>query len=150
GWRLGTLVAPAPIAKAAAEIQSQTSSNATTFAQYGALAALRETALTKASLDKMLAAFDRRRRLLHAGLSRIPGISCILAQGAFYLFPNVSSFGLSSMEFCDALLDRERVAVVPGSAFGAEGHVRMSYATSDETIVAGLARLANFCRGLKV
>jgi len=149
GWRLGTLVGPAPIARAAAEIQSQMSSNATTFAQYGALAALREKARTKASLDAMLAAFDRRRRLLHAGLSRIPGITCLLAQGAFYLFPNVSSFGLGSMAFCEALLEKERVAVVPGSAFGADGHVRMSYATSDETIKKGLARLENFCKGLK-
>src|SRR5271157_3338809 len=149
GWRLGTLVAPAPIAKAAAELQSQMSSNATTFAQYGALAALREKAKTKESLDKMLAAFNRRRLLLHAGLSGIPGIKCLLAQGAFYLFPNISSFGLSSMEFSEALLDKEKVAVVPGSAFGAEGHVRMSYATSDETIEKGLARLADFCKGLR-
>ncbi|HXQ81139.1 MAG TPA: pyridoxal phosphate-dependent aminotransferase [Opitutaceae bacterium] len=150
GWRLGTLVAAAPIAKAVAELQSQTSSNATTFAQYGALAALREPAKTKVSLDKMLAAFDRRRRLLHAGLSGIPGVSCALAQGAFYLFPNISSFGLSSQEFCESLLEKERVAAVPGSAFGAEGYVRMSYATSDETIASGLARLANFCGSLRV
>ena len=149
GWRLGTLVAPLPIAKAVSELQSQMCSNATTFAQYGALAALREKEKTRASLDKMLAAFDRRRRLLHAALTRIPGVSCILAQGAFYLFPNVSSFGLSSQVFCERLLDEEKVAAVPGSAFGAEGYLRMSYATSDETITRGAARLASFCRGLK-
>jgi aspartate aminotransferase len=149
GWRLGTLVAPAPLARAAAELQSQMCSNATTFAQYGALAALREKEKTKASLDMMLAAFDRRRRLLYAGLTAIPGLSCVLAHGAFYLFPNISSFGMTSLEFCGALLEREKVAVVPGSAFGAEGYVRMSYATSDETIVKGLERLAKFCRGLK-
>jgi aspartate aminotransferase len=148
GWRLGTLVAPAPIAKAVAEIQGQMSSNATTFAQYGALAALREKEKTKASLEKMLTAFDRRRRLLHAGLSGIPGVSCVLAQGAFYLFPNVSSFGLGSVEFCERLLETEKVAAVPGLGFGAEGYIRMSYATSDETIVKGIERLANFCRGL--
>jgi len=134
GWRLGTLVGPPAIAKAVAELQSQMSSNATTFAQYGALAALKEKEKTRASLERMLAAFDRRRLLMHAGLSNIPGVSCLLAQGAFYLFPNISSFGLSSLEFCEALLERERVAVVPGSAFGAEGYVRMSYATGDETI----------------
>jgi aspartate aminotransferase len=150
GWRLGTLVGPAAIVKAVAELQSQMASNATTFAQYGALAAFKEKEKTRASVGAMLAAFDRRRLLLHAGLSRIPGLTCVLAHGAFYLFPNVSSFGLSSQEFCEALLDRERVAAVPGSAFGAEGYVRMSYATSDETIVKGLARLANFCKGLKV
>jgi aspartate aminotransferase len=149
GWRLGTLVAPPPIAKAVAELQSQMSSNATTFAQYGALAALREKEKTKASLDAMLVAFDRRRRLLHAGLSKIPGISCVLSHGAFYLFPNISSFGLGSQEFCEALLEKERVAAVPGIAFGTEGYARLSYATSDETIVKGLARLANFCKGLK-
>jgi aspartate aminotransferase len=149
GWRLGLLVAPATIAKAAAEIQGQMASNATSFAQYGALAALKEKEKTAASLEKMLAAFDRRRRLLHRGLSGIPGVSCILAQGAFYLFPNISSFGIGSVEFCERLLDTEKVAAVPGLGFGAEGYLRMSYATSDEIITKGIARLANFCKGLK-
>jgi aspartate aminotransferase len=149
GWRLGMLVAPPQIAKAAAEIQGQTASNATAFAQYGALAALTEKEKTRASLERMLTAFDRRRRLLHAGLSAIPGVSCVLAQGAFYLFPNISSFGLGSVEFCERLLETEKVAAVPGVAFGAEGYLRMSYATSDEIIVKGIARLANFCKGLK-
>jgi aspartate aminotransferase len=149
GWRLGTLVAPAPIAKAVSEIQGQMTSNATTFAQFGAVAALRERERTQASLDKMLAAFDRRRRLLHRGLNSIPGVSCVLAQGAFYLFPNISSFGLGSVAFCERLLAEQRVAAVPGLAFGAEGYLRMSYATSDEIINRGLERLAAFCRGLK-
>ena len=149
GWRLGMLVAPPAIAKAAAEIQGQTASNATAFAQYGALAALRETEKTTAALERMLAAFDRRRRLLHAGLTGIPGVSCVLAQGAFYLFPAISSFGLGSVEFCERLLEEEKVAAVPGLAFGAEGYLRMSYATGDEVIVKGIARLANFCRRLK-
>jgi aspartate aminotransferase len=149
GWRLGTLVAPMPIAKAVSELQSQMCSNATTFAQYGALAALREKEKTRASFGKMLGAFDRRRRLLHLALNKIPGVSCVLAQGAFYLFPNISSFGLSSQQFCERLLDEAKVAAVPGSAFGAEGYLRMSYATSDETIVKGVARLADFCGGLK-
>jgi aspartate aminotransferase len=149
GWRLGLLVAPATIAKAAAEIQGQMASNATSFAQYGALAALKEKEKTAASLEKMLAAFDRRRRLLHRGLSGIPGVSCVLAQGAFYLFPNISSFGIGSVEFCERLLDTEKVAAVPGLGFGAEGYLRMSYATSDEIITKGIARLANFCKGLK-
>jgi aspartate aminotransferase len=148
GWRLGTLVAPAPIAKAAAELQSQMSSNATTFAQYGALAALREKAKTKAALDQMLVAFDRRRKFLHAELNKIPGVSCLLAQGAFYLFPNISKFGLTSTDFCTRLLEKEKVAAVQGSAFGAEGYLRLSYATSDEIIAKGVARLANFCKTL--
>lgn len=148
GWRLGTLVAPAAIAKAAAELQSQMSSNATTFAQYGALAALREKAKTQAALQQMLVAFDRRRKSLHAELNKIPGIRCLLAEGAFYLFPNISKFGLTSQEFCARLLEKEKVAAVPGSAFGAEGYLRLSYATSDEVIAKGVSRLANFCKAL--
>jgi aspartate aminotransferase len=149
GWRLGTLVAPGPVAKAAAGIQSQTSSNATTFAQYGALAALTEKEKTKASVEAMMVAFDRRRKYLHAELNKIPGISCLLAQGAFYLFPNISKFGLTSADFCDRLLDRQKVAAVSGSAFGAEGYLRLSYATSDETIRKGVQRLAAFCASLE-
>jgi aspartate aminotransferase len=149
GWRLGTLVAPAPIARAVAELQSQTSSNATTFAQYGALAALKEKDQAAAALAAMKAAFDRRRKHLHAGLNKIPGVSCLLAGGAFYLFPNISSFGLKDVDFCARLLEQEKVAAVPGSAFGAEGYLRLSYATSDEIIAKGLARLAKFCAGLR-
>jgi aspartate aminotransferase len=97
----------------------------------------------------MLVAFDRRRKFLHAELNKIPGITCLLAEGAFYLFPNVSSFGLKDLDFCNRLLDQEKVAAVPGSAFGAEGYLRLSYATSDETIAKGLTRLARFCAALK-
>jgi len=149
GWRLGTLVAPAPLAKAVAELQSQMTSNANTFAQYGALAALREKEKTQAALAQMLTAFDRRRLLLHRGLTAIPGVTCVLSQGAFYLFPNISSFGLPSVTFCERLLEQEKVAAVPGSAFGAEGYLRLSYATSDEIIGKGIVRLANFCKALK-
>jgi len=149
GWRLGTLVAPAPIAKAVAELQSQMCSNATTFAQYGALAALQEKEKTTAALKEMLTAFDRRRKTLHAELNKIPGITCLLAQGAFYLFPNISSFGLKDTEFCAKLLEQEKVAAVPGSSFGAEGYLRLSYATSDEIIAKGVTRLARFCAALK-
>ena len=149
GWRLGTLVAPAPIAKACAELQSQMASNATTFAQYGALAALKEKAKADAALAEMKTAFDRRRKYLHAELNRIPGVSCLLAGGAFYLFPNISSFGLQDVDFCAQLLEKEKVAAVPGSAFGAEGYLRLSYATSDEIIRKGVERLARFCATLR-
>lgn len=149
GWRLGTTVAPAPIAKALGELQSQMTSNATTFAQWGAVAALKEKEKTAAALKTMLTAFDRRRKFLHAELNRIPGIKCLLAQGAFYLFPNISAFGLKDQEFCARLLDEEKVAAVPGSAFGAEGYLRLSYATSDEIIAKGVTRLAKFCATLK-
>jgi len=149
GWRIGTTLAPLPIAKAISELQSQMSSNVTTFAQFGALAALQQKEKTSAALATMLAAFDRRRRHLHAELNRIPGISCLLAEGAFYLFPNISRFGLSDLEFCNRLLEQEKVAAVPGSAFGAEGYLRLSYATSDEIIAKGVTRFARFCAGLR-
>ena len=149
GWRLGMLTAPAPVAKACVELQSQMSSNPNSFAQYGALAALTEKAKTAASLATMLTAFDRRRKYLHAALNKIPGITCLLAEGAFYLFPNISSFGLKDTDFCARLLEQEKVAAVPGSAFGAEGYLRLSYATSDEIIRKGVERLARFCASLK-
>ena len=148
GWRLGTIVAPKAIAKSIAEIQSQTTSNATTFAQWGALSAYTEADKTKAALDEMLVAFDRRRKVAHAGLNAIDGIECLLSQGAFYLFPNVSSFGIDDLTFCERLLDEQKVAAVPGAAFGAPGFVRISYATADETLQKGLDRLGKFCAGL--
>ncbi len=149
GWRIGTTVAPLPIAKAIAELQSQMSSNVTTFGQYGALAALKEKEKTTAALKEMMTAFDRRRRFLHAELNKIPGITCLLAEGAFYLFPNISSFGLKDTDFCTRLLEQEKVAAVPGSSFGAEGYLRLSYATSDEVLRKGVERLARFCATLR-
>lgn len=149
GWRLGTLVAPAPIAKACAEMQGQMTSNATTFAQYGALAALQEKAKASAAIAEMKAAFDRRRRYLHAELNRIPGVTCLLPGGAFYAFPNIASFGLKDVDFCTRLLEKEKVAAVPGSAFGLEGYLRLSYATSDATIRTGVERLMRFCADLR-
>ena len=149
GWRLGTLVAPLPIAKAVSELQSQMSSNATTFAQFGALAALKEKDKAAAAIAGMKTAFDRRRKFLHAELNKIPGVTCQLAGGAFYLFPNISSFGLKDADFCAQLLEKEKVAAVPGSSFGAEGYLRLSYAASDETLRKGVDRLARFCASLK-
>ena len=149
GWRLGTMVAPPDVARAAIDIQSQTSSNATTFAQYGALAALKEKDKAAAALKPMMEAFDRRRRFLHAELNKIPGVECGLAQGAFYLFPRIGSFGLSSGEFCAKLLEEEKVAAVPGAAFGADDCLRLSYATGDKIIEEGVRRLARFCASLK-
>ena len=150
GWRLGTLVASdKALAAAVADLQSQISSNATTFAQFGALAVHQHPDKAKASLAEMCKAFDRRRLNLLAGLNAIPGLTCYRSQGAFYLFPNIKAFGLTSAQFADRLLEEELMAVVPGSAFGSEGYIRMSYATSDETIAKGLERLARFCGKLK-
>ena len=146
GWRLGTLVANPIIAKAVASLQSQTTSNATTFAQYGALAAIKNWDQSVSAVSEMLVHFDRRRLKLLEGLQEINGVRCLRAQGAFYLFPNISSFGLSSEEFSARLLEEEKVAVVSGHAFGADGYVRLSYATSDEVIEKGLERMRSFCR----
>ncbi|KXU36674.1 aspartate aminotransferase [Cephaloticoccus primus] len=148
GWRLGTIIAPAPIAKAISELQSQMTSNATTFAQWGALAAYTEPEKTQAALAAMLEKFDQRRTFLHAELNKIPGIKCLLSQGAFYLFPNISSFGIEDRIFCERLLDEAKVAAVHGSAFGAPGFIRISYATSEEILAKGVSRLAQFCAGL--
>lgn len=148
GWRLGTLVAPSKVAKAITNLQSQTSSNPTTFAQWGALAAMQNPEASKVAVAKMLAAFDTRRKFLHSELLSIKGISCPKALGAFYLFPDISSFGLSASEFATRLLKEKEVAVVPGEGFGAPGYIRLSYATSDEVIHKGIARIREFCEGL--
>ena len=146
GWRLGTLVANSEISKAVADLQSQTSSNATTFAQYGALEAMLGWDRAMDAVSEMLVHFDRRRLNLLKGLEAIEGVSCQRAQGAFYLFPNVSELGLGSEEFSTRLLEERKVAVVSGHAFGADGYVRLSYATSDEVIEKGLSRIQDFCR----
>ena len=149
GWRLGTLTANPIISKAVASLQSQTASNATTFAQYGALAAVRNWNLSMQAVREMLIHFDRRRNLLLSGLQGIEKVTCLRAQGAFYLFPNISALGLTSHEFSRRLLEDEKVAVVSGDAFGADGYVRLSYATSDEIIEKGVERITRFCKGLR-
>lgn len=145
GWRLGTLVANPEISKAVADLQSQTTSNATTFAQYGALAAMENWSKSMQAVDEMLVHFDRRRLKLLSGLESTAGITCQRSEGAFYLFPNISSFGFSSEEFSSRLLEEHKVAVVSGHAFGAEGYIRLSYATADEIIDEGIARIKEFC-----
>ncbi len=148
GWRLGTLTAPDDIAKAVANLQSQTTSNATSFAQFGALAAIKNPEKAKESLEAMLKVFDKRRLMFWEGLNAIDGISCRRAKGAFYLFPNITKFGMSSSDFCAKLLEEELVAVVPGVAFGSDENIRFSYAVADSTIEKGLERMARFCSRL--
>lgn len=146
GWRLGTLVANPQIAKAVASLQSQTTSNATTFSQYGALAAVQNWSSAMDAVNEMLVHFDRRRLKLLDGLNAIDGVSCLRSQGAFYLFPKIADLGMSSEDFSNQLLEKEKVAVVSGHAFGADGYIRLSYATSDEIIEKGLSRLSTFCQ----
>ncbi|MCS7338651.1 MAG: pyridoxal phosphate-dependent aminotransferase [Verrucomicrobiae bacterium] len=145
GWRLGWCAAPEPIAKAVDAIQSHSTSNPTSFAQKGAVAALTSP---NDHLKEWLAEFDRRRRYAHARLNSMPGISCCNAKGAFYLFPNISKLGLKSVDFCAKLLEEQKVAAVPGIAFGSDDHIRISYATSMENIEKGLDRLEKFVRQL--
>jgi aspartate aminotransferase len=148
GWRLGYVAGPLSIIKAATALQSHSTSGATTFAQYGALAAL-TAAESAASVAEMRRVFERRRDLVVSGLRAIPGITCtLLPQGAFYAFPNISATGLGSMAFCERLLAEEHVAAVPGVAFGADAHIRISYATDTETLREGLRRMARFVASL--
>ena len=135
GWRLGFLAAPEPIAKAIDAVQSHSTSNACSFAQKGGVAALTGP---QDHLPKWLAEFDKRRRFAHQKLNSIPGISCVNARGAFYLFPNISGKKLKSSDFCAKLLEAEKVAAVPGIAFGADDYIRLSYATSLANIEKGL------------
>lgn len=142
GWRLGYLTAPLWLVKKISALQSHTTSNPTTFAQYGAIAAL---AGDQKAVEEMRNAFASRRDLIYGLMSSIPGITCIRPHGAFYIFCNISSFGLSSVEFCEKLLEREKVAAIPGEPFGAEGNIRLSYACAPEVIKEAAARIRNFC-----
>ncbi|MEM0966465.1 MAG: pyridoxal phosphate-dependent aminotransferase [Verrucomicrobiota bacterium] len=144
GWRLGTLVATPEIAKAVSSLQSQTTSNATTFAQYGALAAMRNWDLARREMDKMIQVFDRRRIKLLEGLNSIRGVSCYRSTGAFYLFPDISALEIAPADFAKDLLEKKLVAVVAGEGFGSKSGIRLSYATSDDVIDRGLERLKDF------
>jgi aspartate aminotransferase len=145
GWRLGFLAAPGPIAKAIDAVQSHSTSNPTSFAQKGAVAALNGP---QGHLQEWLKEFARRRMRAFEMLSAMPGITCVNAKGAFYLFPNISGTGLKSTEFCARLLEQQKVAAVPGIAFGADDYIRLSYATSMANIEKGLGRLDQFARSL--
>jgi aspartate aminotransferase len=145
GWRIGYTLGPAPLIGTITKLQSQSTSNATSIAQYAALEAMLGP---MDSVGVMLAEYARRRELILAGLRAIPGVTCAAPQGAFYVFPNVSARRGADLPDDTALarqlLEREHVAVVPGEAFGAPGHVRISYATSMARIEEGLRRLSRF------
>jgi len=145
GWRLGWCAAPEPIAKAIDAVQSHSTSNPTSFAQKGAVAALTGP---QDHLKTWLAEFDKRRTFAWKKLNGITGLSCVNVKGAFYLFPNIARTGLKSSEFCARLLETEKVAAVPGIAFGADDYIRLSYATSMANIEKGLERIERFCKTL--
>ena len=145
GWRIGFLAAPKPIAQAINALQSHSTSNATSFAQKGAVAALTGP---QTHLDEWLTEFNKRRSYAADRLNNMTGVSCVNSRGAFYLFPNIEGTGLKSAEFCERLLEQAKVAAVPGIAFGADNNFRISYATSMENIQNGMDRLDAFCKTL--
>ena len=145
GWRIGYLGAPEPIAKAIDSIQSHSTSNACSFAQKGALAALRGD---QQSVADMRDEFNLRREYMLERLSKMPHLSVVRPNGAFYVLVNISKLGLTSQNFADRLLSKANVAVVPGIAFGDDRTLRFSYATSLDVIKKGMDRFEEFCRTL--
>ena len=139
GWRLGYLSGHAAVIKAASALQSQSTSNVCSFAQRGALAAIKGS---RACVQEMAASYSARRRLLTEGLQALPGITLTPPTGAFYAFPQLPEGCADSMTFCQTALEQEGLALVPGGAFGDDRCVRLSCAVSHETITDGLARLA--------
>ena len=154
GWRIGYGAAPAPLVKAIAKLQSQSTSNPCSISQFAA-----EAALTGPQdyIDESREAFQRRRDLVVAGLNDCPGIECPTPQGAFYVYPSIkglmgkTSAGgtllVDDQAFANALLEETGVAVVFGAAFGLSPHFRVSYATSDEQLTDAVGRIRKFCEG---
>ena len=147
GWRIGYALANPTLTAAMTKIHQYTMLCAPITAQIAAVEALRHG---EKYMKKMVAEYDRRRRLIYDGLTKM-GLECFEPQGAFYIFPNISSTGYTSNEFAEELLKAEHVALVPGSAFGTcgEGHVRCSYATSIDKISEALNRIENFLKNHK-
>lgn len=157
GWRMGYSAAPVAVAKAMSSIQSHTTSNANSIAQYASYVALTDKR-GEEFLAKMNGVFDKRRKLIVSLVQNIPMLSCNEPKGAFYIMINVSgTFGKTcdgkviknSSDFCDKLLEKSLVAAVDGAAFGAPEYVRLSYAISDADIQKGVERIAEFVSTLK-
>jgi aspartate aminotransferase len=155
GWRLGYAAGPLEVMKAIDNLQSHAASNPVSFAQKGGVAAVTGP---QDAVEAMRKEFEKRRDAMIHALKGIPGVTCIVPEGAFYAFPNVSAyFDLqlkgkvikNSTDFAAALLEEDLVAVVPGADFGAPEYIRLSYATDMGTIVKGLERITAFCAKLK-
>jgi len=154
GWRIGWAAGPADLIRAMGNLQDQSTSNPTSISQYAAVAAV--SGPTE-PLAKMKAEFDRRRVYMVDRLNRMPGVTCVRPQGAFYAFPDVSGTyerilgrkveGPKSAAFAAKVLEEARVAVVPGGAFGDDRCVRLSFATSMQQIEKGLDRIETFLNG---
>jgi aspartate aminotransferase len=149
GWRIGWTICPEPLAKAIGNLQSQETSNPCSVSQHAAIAALTGP---QECVTEMRSAFQKRRDLVAGRLAAMPGVRLPDIGGAFYAFFDIGpalersrSRGIAtSLQWCEALLEQEHVALVAGSAFGAEGHVRMSFAAAEEKLAAGLDRIARF------
>lgn len=146
GWRVGYLAGNEEIIQAMTTIQSHSTSNVCTFAQYGAIAAL-ENPESQAAIAHMKTAFTERRQTVLDLLSKVPQVSCSIPYGAFYLFLDISQTGKTSFNFAKELLEAMQVATVPGIAFGNDSCIRLSYATDMTTIKMGLERLTKFVQG---
>ena len=145
GWRMGYAAGPREFIRAMTTVQSHTAGPPATFAQYGGVFSLGHC---EESVLRMVAAFAERRDRIVELLRGIPGVSCVEPHGAFYVFPDISSFGLDSQTFARRLLDERHVALVPGAAFGSDANVRLSYACGMDEIEEGLSRIRDFCGNL--
>ncbi len=155
GWRIGYIAAPKEIVSACSMLQSQSTSNPTSIAQYAAVAAL---GCPDSVIGDMVEQFDIRRKHIIEALNDIDGVACTTPNGAFYVFPDISAvFGKNyngrviknSLDFSDYLLEEMNIAVVPGSAFGSDNNIRLSYVTSMENIDKGITRLRDGIARLK-
>ncbi len=146
GWRIGYAACPKEVAEAAANLQSHSTSNPTSFAQAGALVALEKG---EAEAKRMCQIYERRRNLFLTELKKIPKIKPFTPQGTFYVFVNIQETGLDSMRFTERLLEEARVAVVPGKAFGSDRHVRLSFACSEQDLLESSRRLRDWIQKLK-
>jgi aspartate aminotransferase len=149
GWRVGWMIAPIDVSRAAAALQSHATSNVSNISQAAALAAVSGDL---SATETMREAFDRRRRTMHKLLNEIPGIECIEPEGAFYAFPSLKGVMGKTIrgtkvdtahELADLILGEARVAIVPGEGFGAPGYARLSYALGDDDLVEGVGRIAD-------
>lgn len=145
GWRLGYTAAPPELAPALATIQGHIASNANTFSQYGAVAAL-EAPESAAFIENLRGEYDVRRQFMLGRLKAISNVSVVEPKGAFYFFVNCTELGLKSVNLCDKLLTRYKVAAIPGVAFGHDMGVRISYCTTLDVLNEGVSRFEEFCR----
>ena len=141
GWRIGYAALPKEIAEACSTLQSHSTSNPTSFAQAGAVAALEKG---EAEAKKMCQIFEKRRDQFISELKKIPDLKPFPPQGAFYVFVNIEATGLDSMRFSERLLEEARVAVVPGKVFGSDRHIRLSFACSEKDILEASRRIGDW------